>query len=206
MARGNPKRAKILTDEQVTLTLAHIAAHSRHPVRDKVRLLLSVKAGLRAKEIALVTWAMVSDAQGALAPVIELRNTASKGRSGGRVIPMHAALKEALTELRALPLERGMGADDPVIYSERHARAVTARIAAAASANWFHALYKKLGFEGASSHSGRRTFITALARRIVTAGGSLKDVQELAGHSSLMTTQMYISGSEAAKKKVMEMI
>jgi integrase/recombinase XerD len=44
-------------------------------------------------------------------------------------------------------------------------------------------------FDGASFHSGRRTFITRAAKGIVEAGGSLRDIQELAGHSNLATTQ-----------------
>jgi site-specific recombinase XerD len=70
---------------------------------------------------------------------------------------------------------------------------------------WFHRLYAELGFEGASSHSGRRTFITKAARKIVEAGGSLRDVQELAGHASLSTTQRYIEGSTDAKRRVVNM-
>ena len=53
----------------------------------------------------------------------------------------------------------------------------------------FHRLYAELGLKGASSHSGRRTYITRLATRVVEAGGSLREVQQLAGHSSLSTTQ-----------------
>jgi integrase/recombinase XerD len=70
---------------------------------------------------------------------------------------------------------------------------------------WFHRLYHELGFSGASSHSGRRTFITRIAKKIVEAGGSLRDVQELAGHASLSTTQRYIQGDSAAKRRVVDM-
>jgi site-specific recombinase XerD len=52
---------------------------------------------------------------------------------------------------------------------------------------------------------GRRTFITKAARKIVEAGGSLRDVQELAGHASLSTTQRYIEGSTDAKRRVVNM-
>ena len=51
----------------------------------------------------------------------------------------------------------------------------------------------------------RRTFITRIAKKIVEAGGSLRDVQELAGHASLSTTQRYIQGDSAAKRRVVDM-
>jgi integrase len=65
---------------------------------------------------------------------------------------------------------------------------------------------RELGLKGASSHSGRRTYITRLAKRVVEAGGSLRDVQQLAGHSSLSTTQRYIEGSSEAKRRVTELV
>jgi site-specific recombinase XerC len=55
-------------------------------------------------------------------------------------------------------------------------------------------------------HSGRCTFITKAAKRIVEAGGSLRDIQELAGSSSLATTQRYIQGDSKAKHNVVRMI
>ena len=67
-------------------------------------------------------------------------------------------------------------------------------------------LHGALGFDGASSHSGRRTFITKAAKKIVEAGGSLRDIQELAGYSSLATTQRYIRGDSRAKQNVVRMI
>ena len=57
----------------------------------------------------------------------------------------------------------------------------------------------------AESHSGRRTFVTRCAKKIVEAGGSLRDVQELAGHASLATTQRYIQGDTAAKRRVVDL-
>ena len=65
---------------------------------------------------------------------------------------------------------------------------------------------RALGFQGASSHSGRRTAITSWARRISSVGGSLRDVQLLAGDSALRATQRYIEGSEEAKRRVVEMV
>jgi integrase len=68
--------------------------------------------------------------------------------------------------------------------------------------NWFKSTYLALGLVGCSSHSGRRTFVTNAARRIHKAGGSLRDVQELAGRRSIKTTQGYIEGNSDAQRRV----
>ena len=71
---------------------------------------------------------------------------------------------------------------------------------------WFHRLYTSLKMDGCSSHSGRRTFITRAARRVSQVGGSLRDVQELAGHTSLAMTQRYIEGDTEAKRKLVALL
>jgi integrase/recombinase XerD len=68
--------------------------------------------------------------------------------------------------------------------------------------NWFVALFKELGFEGCSSHSGRRSFITVAARNIHRSGCSLHDVQLLAGHQSIETTECYIDGDTWALRRL----
>ena len=72
--------------------------------------------------------------------------------------------------------------------------------------NWFAELYDELGLDGCSSHSGRRTFITNAARLVSKTGGSLRDVQELAGHSALSTTERYIEGDRDAQRKLVRML
>jgi integrase/recombinase XerD len=76
------------------------------------------------------------------------------------------------------------GAERPVLCSERGGGLSPATVRL-----WSHRLYTSLKMEGCSSHSGRRTFITRAARRVSQVGGSLRDVQELAGHTSLTMTQ-----------------
>ena len=65
---------------------------------------------------------------------------------------------------------------------------------------------RRLGWEGYSSHSGRRTFCTKVARKITEAGGSLKDVQALMGHESLQTTSRYIETDPEAQRRVVNLI
>jgi len=191
------KQAKTLTKGQIDALLALIATR-RHPERNRVIVLLSVRAGLRAKEIASLRWSMVTDAEGKLSDSISLTDTASKGKSG-RIIPLSKDLRAALGILKSLNV--GRDASDYVITTER-----SDRTSAQAIVNLFAAWYSHLGYSGASSHSGRRTAITNWARKISTVGGSLRDVQLLAGHSALGTTQRYIEANDDAKRRVVNLV
>src|SRR5256885_16433567 len=106
------KQAKTLTRQQVVLALRR-ARCGRYPQRDRVMILLSVKAGLRAGEIAKLTWTMLLDADGRLADCIELHDRAAKKRSG-RTIPLHADLRRELLILR-----RQTGSDGAGVRFER---------------------------------------------------------------------------------------
>ena len=139
------KQAKVLSDNQQKAVMAFISTN-RLAQRNTVMFLLSVDAGLRAKEVASLEWSMITNADGSLADVIRLQDRAAKGSSGG------------------------------IVYM--------------------------LGFDGCSSHSGRRTAITRWARKISSVGGSLRDVQALARHSSLQMTQRCIEVSEDACRLV----
>ncbi|MDI2077947.1 site-specific integrase [Bradyrhizobium sp. Mp27] len=177
--------------------LGYIAG-TRYPVRNRVIVLLSVKAGLRAKEIASLTWGMVSDATGQIGSSIHLPDIASKGRSG-RVIPINRDLLDALVALRSNPISSRPS--DHVITTER-AAVTSAHAIVIMFARWF----REMSYSGCSSHSGRRTFITNAARRISTVGGSLRDVQMLAGHSTLSTTQRYIEADSHAQRKIVDLV
>ena len=71
---------------------------------------------------------------------------------------------------------------------------------------WFGRAFAAVGLEGCSSHSGRRTFITRAARLVHRAGGSLRDVQLLAGHRSIQTTQRYIDGDSDVQRRLVALI
>src|SRR5437660_10137387 len=94
------KQAKMVSPRELQRLLDRVP-HGRHSERDRVMVLLSFKAGLRAKEIAGLTWSMVTDASGDLSDRIALPNRASKGKRGGRTIPLHNDLRAALTALQS---------------------------------------------------------------------------------------------------------
>ncbi len=189
------KRAKILSPDHVEDLLV-FAAQTRHPIRNQVLVLLSIKAGLRAAEIANLTWPMVLEPSGEIGQSLELQNRIAK-KGSGRVIPIHPDLSAALVKLAALNLVP----DGPVICSERGGPMMPVSIVC-----WFAKAYRAIGLEGCSSHSGRRTFITRAARLVHKAGGSLRDVQLLAGHRSIQTTQRYIDGDTDAQRKLVSLI
>lgn len=203
MAQG--KQAKVLTSAQVQAMLRHLEA-GRNADRNKVIFLLTVKAGLRAKEVAGLRWSSVLNSQGEIADHIELTDRTSKGRSG-RIIPMNRDLRKVLEAWHSVCTAKRQRRDAPplperaIICTER-----SDSTPAQVIVNMFHRWYRELGFVGASSHSGRRTFITNAAKKVVQAGGSLRDVQELAGHSSLSMTQRYIEGDTDAKKRLVNLI
>ena len=199
------RQAKVLSKAQITTTLLYLKARP-YALRNTVIFLLSVKAGLRAMEIAQLKWGCLLSADGTIGDVIALDNRYTKGTSG-RIIPINRDLRAAL-DAWLDEFKRCYRIDDTqpleswnVITTSRSYR-TTAQIIVNTMRDW----YAELGFVGASSHSGRRTFITNAAKQVFKAGGSLRDVQELAGHKSIAMTQRYIEGDSEAKRRLVDLI
>ncbi|MFN2472818.1 MAG: tyrosine-type recombinase/integrase [Sphingomicrobium sp.] len=172
-------------------------AQGRYALRNKVIVLLSFNAGLRACEIAGLDWSMVVSADGKIANCMMIGDAIAKNGRGRR-LPMHANLKSALLRLHAYEERPSSG---PVVCSQRGGHMTPRSVV-----NWFKRYYDELGLQGCSSHSGRRTFITRSARLVSRAGGSLKDVQELAGHRAITTTERYIEGDRDAQRRLVRML
>ena len=171
-------------------------------MRNRIIVLLSVRAGLRAKEIAGLKWSMIKDADGEISDSIHMTDEASKGKSG-RIIPLNMKLRHELEDWREHEAKRhGFNIGTSYVVSTERAGKTSAQ----AIVNMFSAWYVETGLVGCSSHSGRRTFITNAARQITTVGGSLRDVQMLAGHSSLAVTQRYIEGDSEARRKIVDLV
>lgn len=98
------KQAKILSDGNIGDLIAY-AETTRQPRRNKVIVLLSAKAGLRASEIAQLTWDMVTDATGVVGSIIQLPDHIAK-KGSGRIVPLHQDLRAALIELQAQTRDR----------------------------------------------------------------------------------------------------
>ena len=196
---GIGKQAKILSEHQQQALLAWLETR-KHADRNRLIVLLSFKSGLRAKEIAALKWSMVMNADGDVGDHIHLTNEASKGKSG-RIIALNKDLKKQLIKVKEIDGITIADAGQSVIQTQR-GRGTSAQVIVNAFQGW----YRKLRFVGCSSHSGRRSFITQAARKVSLVGGSLRDVQALAGHASLTTTSRYIETNAAAQSKLVNLV
>jgi len=195
------KQAKTLSRSQIQM-VSEFLLNNRYGLRDQTIFLFSIKCGLRAKEIAYLKWSMVMESDGLVGSYLYLPNSSSKG-SSGRIVPLHSELRRNLIEM--LIEHRNLKDFDPsissVITTERSKSTSPQSIV-----NMFQRWYGSLGLIGCSSHSGRRTFITEASKKITTVGGSLRDVQMMAGHSSLQTTQRYIESDRDCQRRVIELL
>ncbi|MES2699068.1 MAG: site-specific integrase [Pseudomonadota bacterium] len=188
--------AKVVAAKELQQLLSLVADH-RQPLRDSVIVLFSFKAGLRACEVAGLDWRMITTPSGLIAETIAVAGSIAKnGRA--RQIPMHPELRNAL---RKLWKRSGKPRQGPVVRSQKGGHMTPGSVV-----NWFTDLYAQAGLAGCSSHSGRRTFITNSARLAAKVGGCLRDVQELAGHSAITTTQIYIAGDSEAQRKLVHLL
>ena len=191
---GTP--AKVLAPGEVRRLQAR-AGRGRHALRNGVIVMLSFNAGLRACEIAGLDWGMVLAPEGRVAQWLMIANGIAKNGSGRRV-PMHRELRAALEQLHR---RNGRPLTGAVVRSQKGGHMTPRSVV-----NWFKATYDQLGLRGCSSHSGRRTFITRSARLVSKAGGCLRDVQELAGHRAITTTERYIEGDRDAQRRLVRML
>lgn len=198
---GIGKQSKVLNKKQIEMVSTYLRS-KRNGLRNQTIFLLSIKCGLRAKEIAELRWKEVCHSGGGIDENINLTNKTSKGRSG-RIIPLNTDVKNNLTELLEEHTKfRSFDVNtSSVVRTERSLSTSSQSIV-----NMFQKWYSTLGLIGCSSHSGRRTFITETSKKISLVSGSLRDVQMMVGHSSLQTTQRYIDWNSEAQRKVVELL
>ena len=198
---GLGKQSKVLNKSQIEWVSSYLRS-KRNGLRNQTIFLLSVKSGLRSKEISQLSWKEVCNSNGEVDEYINLTNRSSKGKSG-RVIPLHKDVRQNLIELLDDHKRfSGFNMDTSLIVRTERSPFTTSQTIV----NMFQSWYRKLGLVGCSSHSGRRTFITETSKKISLVGGSLRDVQMMVGHSSLQTTQRYIESDSESQRKVVDLI
>ena len=198
---GIGKQSKVLNKQQIEMVSTYLRS-KRNGLRNQTIFLLSVKSGLRAKEISKLSWKEVCDSDGKIDNCISLTNQSSKGLSG-RIIPLNKDVRHNLIELLDIH-KKFRNFDINTSFAVRTERSPST--SPQSIVNMFQKWYRTLGLVGCSSHSGRRTFITETSKKISLVGGSLRDVQMMVGHKSLQTTQRYIESDSESQRKVVNLI
>jgi integrase/recombinase XerD len=190
-----PKQAKTLQAQELRRVLDYIATRP-HALRNRTMLLATHLAGLRVGEVANLRYEDVVDAAGVVRDEIRLEPEQTKGRHA-RTVFVNAKLKRELDAyLRAYPQTKP---EHRLFYTQKKQGD---GFAPNTLAQHFHYIYKRAGIEGASSHSGRRTFITNLASK----GVGVRVLMSLAGHRHIGTTQAYIDVNDDMKRRAVEMV
>ena len=177
-------QAKTLSEKELKVALALVSL-GRHPARDRAMLLTSFWAGMRVGEIAALKIGDVVNLDGTIKDEIRLTADQTKGNKGRTVMIGDKLRRELATYVLSLKHDDTVR---PLFYSQRCRTGFNANTLC----QHFHFIYKRAGIAGASSHSGRRTFITTLANK----GVSVRVLMALAGHRNMSTTQRYIDLNE----------
>ena len=186
-------QAKTLTQAEIDQMLAYIGAHS-FALRNRLIFLTSLYSGMRAKEIAAIKLQDICNANGKVLAEVRLSAEQTKGKTA-RTVFLPQKLRD---ELQAYMDIRGVAHLEHPLFVTAGRRAFTAN----GMALHFFWLYRKCGIAGASSHSGRRTFITNLAGK----GVGVRVLASLAGNKSIAVTQRYINVNDDMLRNACELV
>jgi integrase/recombinase XerD len=187
------KQAKTLTNVDVKRILDFIAL-KKHAARNRAMFLVTLYAGLRVGEVASLRYMDVLDADNIVRDEIRLDASVTKGNEA-RTVFVNVKLRKELQYYISVTKYNNLA--DKLFYTQKN-EGFTANTLT----QLFHYLYRNANVNGATSHSGRRTFITTLANK----GVSVRLLASLVGHRNISTTQFYIDVNDDMKRRAVELI
>ena len=187
-------QARIIEGADLAKVLAYVDTR-RHPARNRCMLLLTHYAGLRVGEVACLRWQDVVNTDGTVKDEIRLLPDMTKGRHA-RTVFVSKKLRDELQTYadQAHCVNRSY----PFFPSQK---SVKCGFSANSLGQTLTQIYQAAGIEGASSHSGRRTFLTNLANK----GTAIHLLKTLAGHRNISTTAAYLYSSPSQLRAVVEL-
>lgn len=186
-------KAKALTQAEIDQVLRYVA-NTRYATRNRMLILISIWSGMRVAEIASLKISDVMNDDGNVKHEIRLKAEQTK-RHYARVVFLNEKL---CVELAAFLSQRNTQNKSLPLFDTEKSRGFSANTLT----QWYYWTYKKAGISGASSHSGRKTFITTLAQK----GIGVRVLASLAGHRSIAVTQIYIDVNDEMKRQAVELV
>ena len=187
-------QAKTLTKDELARVLDYIDTR-RFAQRNRAMMLLTHLAGLRIGEVACLRWSDVINTDGTVKEEIRLLPDMTKGRHA-RTVFVNIKLREELQAYAAQA--KCVDRSYPFFASQK---SILTGFSANSLAQTFALLYAGAGLEGASSHSGRRTFATSLSSK----GASIRVLMKLMGHRNISTTIGYVDASDDMLRRAVEL-
>lgn len=196
-------QARTLNEKELKLLLLYINTR-KFALRDRAMVLMTHWAGMRIGEVAATKIGDVLAADGSIKEELRLTAAQTKGKYARTVVLAEKLRKELLTYLQDRFATKQLIA---VTYTDNMSKPLfnTQKrdgFDSNTACYHLHMLYKAAGIDGASSHSGRRSFLTALSAKSVP----LKVLMELAGHRQAQTTMRYINVTADMKKAAVELL
>ena len=189
------KQAKTLNQNELRKVLDY-ASSRKHSARNRCLLYTTFLSGMRVGEVATIRYSDVVNVDGTIKNEIRLSAENTKTKEA-RTVFVNEKLRKEFEKYVAV--YKPVNKNAKFFYSQkRDSDGFTANTLT----QFFHYLYKRSGIDGASSHSGRRTFITNLA----TKGVGVRVLMSLAGHKNISTTQCYIDVNDDMKRSAVELI
>ena len=188
------RQARVPTQLEMNRLLASVEA-GKHAKRNRLAVMLSYLAGLRVGEIAQLKVSDVYMSDNLVRDQILLPASYTKSNEA-RSIYVSKKLKKELVSYQDSN-EFPDKFNGPLLMTQKRTAFSPNTLC-----QLFGELYRRAGIDGASSHSGRRSFITKMAHR----GISPKVIMTLAGHRHLGTTQRYIDVNDKMLKLAVEAI
>tara|TARA_B100001964_G_C13943481_1_gene470056 strand:+ start:53 stop:652 length:600 start_codon:yes stop_codon:yes gene_type:complete len=197
MTKAKTGSADILSKSEVKRVLEYLST-TTYPTRNTAIFLMSFLAGMRSVEISRIEWKDVCSANGEIGDTIQITKKTSKGGYGSRSLKLHSDLKSALISYKEE--QENFDLNQKIFSSQRSKDGISSRVII----NMFRIWYDRCGLPLASSHSGRRTFATQIARNLSRYGASIRDLSMVLGHSNIRTTSRYIEPNKLGMTKLIE--
>ena len=189
------KQAKVLNSTEIRKVLDYCATR-KHALRNRALVLIMFNTGMRVSEVASLRIKDVVDGEGNIKNEIRLLAENTKTNEA-RTVFVNEKLRKELQQYAKL-----LTNDSPnnkFFYSQKKD---SDGFTANTLTQHFHYLYKRVGLDGASSHSSRRTFITTLANK----GIGVRVIMGLSGHKALSSVQCYIDCNSELMRNAVEMV
>lgn len=186
-------QARTISAQQAKAMFAFIGT-GKNIERNKAAFALSYYCGLRVKEIASLTVADVIAADKTIKSVVFLSAVKTKGKKSREFFVNSTAKQHIAALLKTMPNAQ---ANEPLIQVMGKRKAFTPN----SMCILFRNLYAAAGFDGCSSHSGRRSLATTLCNK----GVNIRLIQKIGGWSSLQSVTPYLDANEEMLKNAVEL-